>query len=180
MTWADFAGNAAANTIGSLVGVVVGVPIALWVERRRLRREEIADVERRHRADELDQERLKQRYTLLGTLLVDTIDKNLAAVERAEIDVGYDRPLYRSDLDLETWDVLKPDLLPVIQNPAVVVRIAVLFAQFREFADMLSRRAQWTSGYHGFASIRDEIVKLGPQLRHHGRALVGELRTSLL
>jgi hypothetical protein len=44
------------------------------------------------------------------------------------------------------------------------------------FAGMVAQRMTWEPGYHGFNAIRDEIVKLGPELRHYVRLLLGDLR----
>jgi hypothetical protein len=180
MNWLDFWSGAAANTIGSIVGVIIGVPIALGIERNRQRRADAADRERREQEQKLALERLRERFRMLVALLVDNIDTNLKVVERLEIDVGYDRPVYRSDLELETWDVLKPDLLELIDDPAFVVRLAALFAKLHEFAAMLSRRAQWVPGYEGFTAIREEIVRLGPHVRADGRLILHDLRERLV
>jgi hypothetical protein len=93
-----------------------------------------------------------------------------------EIEVGHDRPVYWSTLELQAWDVLKPGLLELLDDPVFVARLARYFAQLHELASMVARRALWNPGIRGFSDIKDKILKLGPQLRHDGRIILDKLR----
>src|SRR6185436_427631 len=101
---------------------------------------------------------------------------NLKRIEPIEIEVGHDRTVYWSTLELQTWDVLKPGLLELLDDPVFVARLARYFSQLHELTSMVARRAVWMPGYEGFAATKDELLKLGPQLRHDGRLILDELR----
>lgn len=176
MTWLEFWSGAAANTIGSIVGVVIGVPIALAMERARHRREEAIAREQTALEAKRTAERLRQQRAAVVSLLSRNLESNLHAIERAEIEVGYDRPVYRSDLELQTWDALKPVLVGIIDDPEFVTRLATFFARLHEFASLLARRMTWQPGFQGFTDSKAEVVKMGPELRHHGRLILEELR----
>ncbi len=162
----DFLANAGANALGSLVGVIAGVPAALWLERRRQRGQ-----------DASERERICTRRETVERLLSESVARNLIAINAAEIDVSLDRPLQYSGLVLETWEVLKPELASLLDDPVLVALLSTFFSKLREFSAMLERRAAWTGATHGSSreQVRQDVVRLGPELRHDGESLVNML-----
>jgi len=176
MTWPEFFWDVASNTFATMIGIVFGVPVALWIERRRQHKDDLANAIRRNEERRTVEERLRQRRATLVGLLDTSLVVNLAALQTAETEIGRGEHVFTSGLELQTWDVLKPQIVELIDDPAFVARLAQYFAQLGIFDAMVTQRISWDVAYQGSGLLKDRIVQLGPELRHEGGLIREKLR----
>lgn len=177
----DFAWNAAANAVGSLIGVIVGVPVALWMERRRQRVENAAAATLRDQDKRAEDERRRQQLKDAVNLLDRSVEANIAAIRSAENDVAQGRYLFASGIELQTWDVLKPKVVELIDDLSFVATLAQFFTQVEVFDKLIEARARFAArvdapGAQANVILRDDITKAAPQLRHHCASIRNELK----
>jgi hypothetical protein len=77
---------------------------------------------------------------------------------------------------LQTWEVLKPLLLDLIDDPVLVARLAQYFAQLGIFDAMVNQRMRWEDSDPRNESMKQRIVQFGPILRHDGASVRKELQ----
>jgi len=172
MTWWDFLLDFASNTLATGVGITVG----LWIDRQRHMASTVAEARRRNAKREVVAEKLRQRRTQMVALLDRSLELNSQALVFAETEVGSDRHLFVSGLELETWEVLKPQLVKLIDDPGLVARLASHFARLEVFDRMVTQRAQLERASGGRDSLKADIVQLGPELRYKGMLLREDLK----
>jgi hypothetical protein len=172
--WADLL----SNLIATLVGVFLGVVAALKADRDRHHTEATAaaarDLETRRAADALRAEKRKA----VVALLVHSLDVNFDAMQYTEREVAAGRHTFDSGLELQTWDVLKSEVVEHVDLD-VVARLAQHFTHLAVFDRMVVSRFPWSSEYEGSRALRDRIVQRGPQLRAVNTKLADDLRQLL-
>src|SRR5689334_7458132 len=133
MTWAEFGWNAAANAAGSSVGVFFGIPFALWIDRvRQLAADQAAASLRAEALRVEEEERETDRHSMID-LLIRSLAAKLRSVETVDNDIAPGRHVFTSGVELEAWDVLKPQLTRLIGDQFLAVKTALLFAELKDF-----------------------------------------------
>lgn len=141
--WSGFWPNLAAT----LVGIILGVPTALWLNRYVGRA-----AERNRRADE--SERLKNGLAVIRAALAHNRPKlllidQILRLDKASFDVG---------LDIVAWDACKDEIVPFLKSPDLQRRIALHFGHLgtttRLFVLYLDQVAGMTSTLVGIETIR--------------------------
>jgi hypothetical protein len=126
MNWPEFWSGAAANTIGSIVGVIIGVPIALWMERVRQRQSDtVAETRRGNRQREIVEQ------------LVRSLNANIGAVENLRAQLEKQATSLAPQLDASAWAIFRGELegLP----PELVYDLSLVFHRVEELPFVLRR-----------------------------------------
>jgi hypothetical protein len=115
MTWEAFWIAFLPAVAAALVAVVVGIPVALWIDRvvRNLHYREIA---------QRDAVRLAQ----LSSSLSEAINRNITALQQIA-NLPAPSALYVSGLDVSLWDVWKGDVVQLLPDPVLRGDLAIFF-----------------------------------------------------
>ncbi|MBW1796037.1 MAG: hypothetical protein JRJ38_16715 [Deltaproteobacteria bacterium] len=162
--WKDFA----SNVLATLLGVAVGIPVALWIDRFVSRRRESKEIAERRNA-------LTQRKNQFLQMLHEALRKNLALVEQMERELrpesvifyNVDTQLLEStssmknetieDLDLNRrLDSIRYELLHLHRK--VELQLEIEYSPYKAMANYMDRRAQLVEAITAhFPRIKQEI-----------------------
>jgi hypothetical protein len=79
-----------------------------------------------------------------------------------------------ADLELLTWDALKPEVVELVTDPAIVSRLARFFARLRPFEALLAFHRDHVIGSR--EPLRAAILKNTISLREEGQSLPAALK----
>lgn len=123
----NFWSNFVSNGLATVLGVVLGIPAAFWLERRG----------RRTRDDE-ERKRLAGDRHALAVALITALDTNIQvlATNAAEISAG--RMVVVSGVELFTWEALQARAVELLKDPQLIGRLAEFFAEAKTFDTMVA------------------------------------------
>jgi hypothetical protein len=156
VTWSDFFWDFLSNTLATMVGVGVGLPVGFWFERRLERGREKKTEARR-------QQELRGFLLMLEASLV----ANLASIQSCEIDIGTKRLRFDAGLELFTWDAIKSQVAELLDDHFFRVRVTQYFARLKMFESLVAAYRD----VPGREDLRETIVGIAPQLRDEGLAI---------
>jgi hypothetical protein len=155
--WSDFL----SHLLATVIGVVIGVPIALWIHHRALMHRE----ERRRASD-------RDEVAHAVDVLTLALEANRPRLQRLAQAVAQHQALYDSGLDASAWDAVQPFLTSDLGSSAIRPRLAYHFsrvAAVRGLSDLLMR---YTVG-------AESVFDGAPQLRQQLHAAIGSAATEL-
>ena len=157
--WSGFWPNLAAT----FAGIILGVPIALWLNRHMG-----GVAERNLRADE--SERLKNRLEVIRATLTHNRQKLLyldqvLQQDSATFDVG---------LDLVAWEACRDEIIPFLKNPDLRRRIALYFGRLATVARL---SALYLDQAVGVVSALGGVATTRTALKNHLLAFCQQLLT---
>ena len=106
------------NTVAGIVGVFVGVWLALITDRRREAREE------RQREDERERQFVRARHTVLGSVVKNTSE---ASRLRSRIDDRKPSEIIHTDLEVAVWGAVQAQFMEACHDIDERVRFAQFF-----------------------------------------------------
>jgi hypothetical protein len=126
MTWPDFWWDVASNTIATFLGVLMGIPAALAVERLLERRSEAKG---RRAADARQREAVR--------LVARTLERNIQGVESLQRAIAAGETNLTPQLDATTWNVLRHELsgLPI----ELLADLSLVFNRVEELRGVQAR-----------------------------------------
>jgi len=114
----SFLQNFLSNLFATFIALIIGIPIALWLERMRVRREEKA-------REREEQQRTRKILQLLKTEL----HQNKEAIDKIHIDVAN----YYYGLRTELWDAFSDGgELQWIKDPDLLAVLSAAFSGIRQ------------------------------------------------
>src|SRR3954447_23936497 len=135
MTGPEFWLDVPSNTIATIIGVGIGIPVGFWFEHRIERQREYKS-------------NVGRLESLRGVIFVlrESLDANLSAIELCEREVGSSRIIYEPGLELFTWEAIKPQVVEFLGNPEFIARIARFFSPKGVRIDACSSQTDWERG----------------------------------
>jgi len=117
------------NAAATIVGVVLGLPIALWINRLALKNAEQSNLA------------LKvQRLDHALTVLVAAMESNLLLLESYASILADSKVTWHLNLDVSAWEAIKDDFAAELTDPDLRRQLAF---HFRELNSLLSLNAEY-------------------------------------
>lgn len=154
------------DLLPTLVGVVLGVPIALWLAHKADRLQRAG-----RRADNL--RRLRKSVATLATALRENAD----ALVRLSESISPDSVPLDSDVDDTAWDVTHQEIVPYLDDPELVRHLARHFSQLAPITRILALLHEQSFGVasaYGAAAVRQSTLRF--HLRQRADILALEAR----
>ncbi|CAN5841994.1 hypothetical protein BH18ACT2_BH18ACT2_10280 [soil metagenome] len=150
--WPDFA----ATSAGVLLGALAAWEIERWVRRHEERTIASASEDRRRQ---------------VAATIVSWLDGNAARLHALWSDLKEDEvqvyPEAEAGLDLETWEMVRADVVALVSDPALRARLGRSFERLERIARLTDRlRDRIISAYGDPAALQDPLIVLFPALVH--------------
>lgn len=151
------------NFIATALGILIGIPAALWVNRYAVKAAEAAQ-------RNTEKQRLQQALDVVSR----AIKGNKALVDQvvAMLPSGY---VWGLPLDLSAWEVTQGEIIPYLRDASVQQRLAYHFSQLNLLVKQVDLHTSYhigvTSALSNAAQIRTAI---GPQIVAMANRLSGE------
>lgn len=152
------------NLASTLVGILIGIPLALWINRSVLAQSERA----RKAADQL-------RVAHALQVLEKAISHNLESIKRFEGTLAQQRTLVDVAVDTSAWDAVKSDLTTELSDPELRRRAAYYFSRC---ATLVSLNDEYLNFIVGVGASMSSAQTAKQGLHTTLTALVNELATS--
>lgn len=147
--WDSFWPGLWSNGIATLIGVAVGVPIALRIDRNRRasgsRADQAADAERLRRVIEALRSAIDGNSAVLDGL-ADSVRR-----KKVPLDVSF---------NVAVWEAVRPDVVRLIDDPDLQVRLATYFEDLGEMTRIQLHLIDTTVGVAASISGSDEVREL--------------------
>jgi hypothetical protein len=130
----QFLNGAMANLFSTILGVAVGIPIALWLNRLQEDVQAINEVGKRQTEEENLRRIEKKRKDKVLTLLVSELQWNLDHIllSGRPIALGQPRAIITPTLRIELWSAFSATgELKHIDNPTILAELATAYAEIR-------------------------------------------------
>ena len=140
--WTDVA----SGLISTVVGVGLGVPVGLWLNRRALRAsEQSADVDRRARVAEL-----------LG-VASDAVEHNAQMLRGHLQHLSNNRIAISPAFHTATWEAISADVIRDVRQPALRHALSFHFAAVSQWKELNDRYVDYAVGMLATTSMADRM-----------------------
>ena len=163
------------NAAATLVGVVLGLPVALWVNRLAI-----------NRAARSTQESQIQRVRHALEVLIAAMGSNSTLLlEYVEVLAG-SRVKWRLALDTSAWEAIKADFVAELTDPALRRRVAFHFSQLDLLRSLNSELLSFVAGTNASmsdanatrSSINETLRSMCTQLAAEATELISVAKTA--
>ncbi len=159
--------------VATIGGVVVGLPIALWVNRLALRQ-----ARRREEADR------KKALARAASALRESITWNGEKATSLAADIQGGKISIQTPLEAERWEAVKSEFVRTAQDPKLQGQVAYFFDQVRRAAQTADRRFEFTLGVSSAtanaaqvdAALKAQLLKDLVAIAHEAAVLDGVLK----
>lgn len=163
------------NIVSTVVGIVIGVPIALWINSQA------ASVGERTRVEQ-ERERLQRGLTVV----LAAIDFNRERLQEFNAVLPNDQVPFDVGLDVSAWDVSRDEIVPFLKNPDLQRRLAYHFSQFGTLARLstlyLDQVVGVASALQGAdrtrTALRNHLLKKIHELLDESQRLIQEVQAT--
>ena len=118
------------SLVATLVGIICGLPIALWLNRRFVAH-----------AQHVSEEGQRAELTDALAVLTDALALNIPRLDEVGSAVAADLYTYYTELDTATWDSVRDTIASLLHDPELLGRLAYHFSRV---SAVDSLNARWT------------------------------------
>lgn len=166
-----FWGSLWPNLVATLVGVIVGLPTALWLNRRFLAH-----------AHRLEQARERTQLASSLAVVSDTLSANLPRFEEVTSGVAAGLFTYDTEIDVGAWDGVRDEFPRLLHDPELLGRLASHFWRVQAFERLNQMWAERCLEKHDPSRpwkskvwLRADVVRLGDALHSEAKTLRDEI-----
>jgi hypothetical protein len=161
------------NLASTIIGVVVGLPVALWLNRLSQRS---ADASRH------DQEQEQLRHGLISVM--DALAHNQKQLERLVSTLESNQAMFDVGLDVAAWEAARDQIVPVLRNPELQRRIAFHFSRLGTLTRLCSMYLDLVAGIGATVSgvektreaLKNHLVAISNKLLSEAETMHGEVK----
>lgn len=155
--WINFWPNFA-STIG---GLIIGLPIALWTNRKIIK-------EQTKKKEAEDIGRLSNALDIIKKTLIENNSKMLDL----ENTIYQNQVQWETRLDISAWDAVKNDIIQYLHNPNLQKRIAYHFSRLNTLSHLNGMYLESTTGVTSIITGRDHMKEI---LKNYLISTIGSL-----
>lgn len=149
----DFLQTILPNLISTIIGVVIGVPFAFFVNRKIIEYQELKNSNK-------DIELLKESLLILE----ETFDYDKGMLKKAIDDLNNNKAIFDFDVNIICWDIIKPTILKVIKDKDLKISLSVSFERLQIIKNLLDLYFNYSVGLESDNKNKD---KLNVALKNH-------------
>jgi hypothetical protein len=176
MSFVAFWGSLWPNLVATLVGVIVGLPTALWLNRRFLAH-----------AHRLEQARERSQVASMLAVVSDTLSANLPRFKEASTAVAAGLFTYDTEIDVAAWDGVRGELPRLLNDPELLGRLSSHFSRVQAFehlnetwATRCREKDDPSANWKSKIWLRADVVRLGDGLHSEAKILQDEVERVIL
>jgi len=149
----EFWSNFLSEFLAALIGVITGIPVALWLDRR------------------LQEKRQRSRAASVLSALKDEIGHNAKLLKQMQDDRSFLPLLY--NLDLSAWKATTARMLDSVDNVELTKQIARIYYEFEQLSKKVGIRfTMFYSTFRAVQSYNEDSQRLRDQIRSGASELV--------
>jgi hypothetical protein len=166
----DFLASFLADTAATVLGLFVGLPLAMWANRKLAERSE----QSRRKEEEL---RLANALEVVAHALTHNRDRfQFLGIVLADTHATFDPAL-----DYSAWEATRAEIAPLLRNSELQQRLAYHFARIRALTDLHKDYLNYFVGIQGTLAgaetakkrLRDVLTEIQAELDADAEQLVG-------
>jgi hypothetical protein len=163
------------NAAATIVGVVLGLPVALWINRLALKNTERGA----HRAQ-------VQRLDHALQVLISAMESNQSLLAEYANVLSESKVSWRLNLDVSAWDAIKADIVAELTDPDLRRQLAFHFMKLNALRDLNQEYLGFAFGTNASMSgsekvresIKTNMKTMCEELQKHAVELVALCKTS--
>lgn len=150
------------NAAATIVGVVLGLPIALWINRLTLKREEHATLQIK-----------TQRLDHALRVLIAAMDVNLALLADYAQELANSKIAWRLNLDVSAWQAIRDDFSAELTDPNLRRQLAFHFTKLKA---LLALNQEYLSFAFGTNASMSGAEKVRESIKNNMQLMCQELQ----
>jgi hypothetical protein len=163
INWPDFM----SNLLSTVLGVVFGIPVALWLNRR------VASLEARE-AQRAEGNRLRHGLHSIH----DALQINQTALNSFETTLGNQKVPFILDLDGSAWESVRTEITPYLRDASLQRRLGFHFSRISSLVRLNGMYLELAVGVSSAMSNSGGTRQaLRDHLNHQTRCLLDEIKT---